>query len=77
MEKHKSKMVSTENQLVDNLIEQIVQLRTDAKYTQSDVAKATGLTQAQISNLENGVIHPGIDTVAKIAKFYNKKIELV
>lgn len=71
-----NRRVSNEEQLASNLIAQIIELRKLEGLTQSEVADGTGLTQAQISNIENGSTQPGITTLAKLAKYFNKEIRL-
>ena len=45
----------------------ITALRHDNHMTQKDLASRTGLTQANISNLEKGSSKPTIETLKKIA----------
>lgn len=45
----------------------IAELRTKKAMTQRDLAEASGVTQANINNIENGKYSVGIDVLAKIA----------
>ncbi|MBQ9302864.1 helix-turn-helix domain-containing protein [Butyrivibrio sp.] len=45
----------------------IIALRHENHITQKDLASRCGLTQANISNIENGTSKPTIDTLKKIA----------
>ena len=45
----------------------IIKLRKDQQMTQKDLAAKTGITQANISNLEKGISKPTIDSLKKIA----------
>lgn len=45
----------------------VVSLRRNNHMTQKDLAAKTGLTQANISNLEKGASKPTIDSLKKIA----------
>lgn len=45
----------------------ILSIRRENHLTQKELAKKTGLTQANISNLEKGLSKPTIDTLKRIA----------
>lgn len=45
----------------------IISIRRENHLTQKELAKKTGLTQANISNLEKGLSKPTIDTLKRIA----------
>lgn len=45
----------------------IKSIRKDNHFTQKEMAARTGLTQANISNLEKGTSKPTIDTLKRIA----------
>ena len=45
----------------------IIQLRHDSHMTQKELAAKCGITQANISNLENGTSKPTIESLKKIA----------
>ena len=47
--------------------EAIVSLRREQHMTQKELAVKTGLTQANLSNLEKGISKPTIDSLRKIA----------
>lgn len=47
--------------------EAIIKLRKEQHMTQKELAGKTGLTQANISNLEKGTSKPTIDSLKKIA----------
>ena len=44
--------------------------RTDAGYTQIQVADSTGISQSIISNIENGNREPSIETLGTLIDFY-------
>jgi len=58
------------------LIKQLIQLRNSYNLSQSELAKKIGTTQAVISRIENGTTNIGIDFIDRIAKAFNKKVEL-
>lgn len=47
--------------------ELVISARNRAGMTQKELAKKSGLTQSNISNIEKGVTHPTIDSLKKIA----------
>jgi predicted transcriptional regulator len=58
------------------VIEQLIKLRNSYNLTQSQLANKIGTTQAVISRIENGSTNIGIDFLEKIAKAFNKKVDL-
>lgn len=48
--------------------------RKESGLTQKQLAKKSGLTQANISNLEKGTSHPTIDSLKKIADAIGKRL---
>lgn len=52
----------------------VIKARKESGLTQSQLAEKSGLTQANISNIEKGSIHPTIDSLQKIAAAVNKKL---
>lgn len=56
---------------------QVIELREKHGLTHVDLAYATGLTQAQISKIERGVINPTTTTLAKIGEALNADLCLV
>jgi len=58
------------------LIKQLIKLRNNYNMSQSDLAKKIGTTQAVISRIENGTTNIGIDFIDRIAKAFDKKVEL-
>ena len=63
--------------LIGDFAKELHELRHEAGLTQEDVSLATGLTQAQISNIEHGLVNPRLDTIIRLAQFYNKSLRLV
>ena len=50
--------------------------RTEQHITQRQLAAKTGLTQADISRIENGEANPTLQTLKKIADGLGKKLEI-
>jgi predicted transcriptional regulator len=59
-----------------NIIKQLIKLRNAYNLTQTQLAKKIGTTQAVISRIENGTVNIGIDFLEKVARAFNKKVEL-
>ena len=54
----------------------IAESRKMAGMTQKELAEKSGLKQANISRLENGVVSPSVETLEAIAKGLGKKLEI-
>ena len=52
----------------------IIELRHDSHMTQKELATKSGITQANISNLENGTAKPTIDSLKKIANALDMRL---
>lgn len=52
----------------------LINERTNSGYTQKQLAEKTGLSQANISRIENGQASPSIATLKKIADSIGKKL---
>lgn len=52
----------------------LINERTHSGYTQKQLAEKTGLSQANISRIENGQASPSIATLKKIADSIGKKL---
>lgn len=55
----------------------IAQLRAEKNMTQADLAKASGVTLANISRIERGQYSPGLDVLTKIADALGAQIDIV
>lgn len=60
-----------------SLITQLISRRIDKGLTQKELADRTGLKQSAIARLESETIIPKVDTLNKIAKELDLKLELV
>ena len=58
------------------IIKQLIKLRNSYNLSQTQLAKKIGTTQSVISRIENGSVNIGIDFLEKVAKAFNKKVEL-
>jgi predicted transcriptional regulator len=58
------------------IIKQLIKLRDTYNLSQTQLAKKIGTTQAVISRIENGTTNIGIDFLEKIARAFDKKVEL-
>ena len=54
--------------------EMVIKARNEADLTQKELAQRSGLTQANISNIEKGVRCPTIETLRKIADATGKRL---
>ena len=51
-----------------DVIRAIVNARTSQNLTQNELAKRTGINQADISNLENGTRNPSVNLLKRLAE---------
>lgn len=58
----------------EEIREQVVKAREEAHLTQKDLARLSGLTQSNISNIESGSNKPTIATIKKIADALGKRL---
>jgi transcriptional regulator with XRE-family HTH domain len=61
---------------VMRITQTLVQLRRDKKLTQRDLAELTGITQPDISRLENGRANPSLRTLCSIARGLGMKLHV-
>ncbi len=57
-----------------NIGDRIRDLRQKLKFTQTDVAKGTGIPQSNLSEFETGKLQPKIETLVKIAHFFGMTV---
>lgn len=53
------------------------QARMQAGYTQKTVCEYFGWSIARLSEYENNKVTPGIDTIEKLARLYNKEFVMI
>jgi DNA-binding XRE family transcriptional regulator len=59
------------------LINDMIELRKAENLTQSQLSERSGVSQPEISRIENGAINPTIGTMARIANGLGARIGLV
>ena len=58
------------------LIESIIIARKEKNLTQKELSQLTGITQADLSKIENGNANPSLSTLLKLAKGLGKKLQI-
>ena len=58
------------------VIREMIKAREEKNMTQIELSKLTGISQADISRLENGDANPTIEMLSRIAYAFGKKLEL-
>lgn len=58
------------------VIREMIKAREENNMTQIELSKLTGISQADISRLENGDANPTIGMLNRIAYAFGKKLEL-
>ena len=59
------------------LIRSLIKARSDRKITQQQLSKLTGITQSDISKIENGSANPSMKKLLKLALALNVKLQFV
>lgn len=62
--------------VISKLAVNLSQARADANLTQADLAKSTGIYQADISKIERGLANPSLSTLDRLAKGMGMKLEI-
>jgi predicted transcriptional regulator len=58
------------------VIRQLVKIRNTYDLSQAELAKKLNTTQSVISRIENGTVNIGIDFLEKLARAFDKKVEI-
>jgi len=58
------------------IMNEMLKLREKSGMSQSQLSKRTGITQPDISRLENGKANPSIATLKKVARAFGKKLQV-
>ena len=59
---------------VSSEVSRLIQLRLEARLTQSELAKAVGVSQAYIARIERGTLDPKLSIVSRITGFLTSSI---
>jgi transcriptional regulator with XRE-family HTH domain len=59
------------SKVIDFLAKEVKNRRKRAGLTQEEFSEATGISKAQISEIERGIANPGISILEKIAGFFH------
>lgn len=59
-----------------DIINAMIEARKSLKMTQKDLSEATGITQADISRIENGTRNPSIEMVKRLAAGMGMRLKL-
>lgn len=63
--------------MANNLPNELKRLRTNKKLKQREIAEAIGITERTYSNYETGQRQPDLDTMIRIADFYEISLDLL
>ena len=59
-----------------DIIQALIDARLQQHLTQKELSGRTGITQADISRIENGTRNPSLNMIKKLAKALNMQLEL-
>lgn len=60
--------------MMEDFARLLIKARREARMTQSDLAFATGIAQADISRMENGKGNPSLTTMDRLAEGLGKRL---
>ena len=58
------------------IMDEMLRLREETGMSQSQLSAKTGITQPDISKLENGNANPSLSTLKKVARAFGKKLRV-
>ena len=58
------------------VIKQLIKIRNTYNLSQAQLAEKLNTTQSVISRIENGTVNIGIDFLDKLARAFDKKVEI-
>ena len=76
LENPEVKAANDELQLEYDIIQAMIDVRKSQNMTQKDLARATGITQADISRIENGTRNPSLEMVKRLAAGMGMRLKL-
>ncbi len=59
-----------------DIIRALIDARKEQRLTQEELSKRTGITQADISRIENGTRNPSLDMIKRLAKGMGMRLRL-
>ncbi len=59
-----------------NIIQAMIDTRKKQNLTQKELSRRTGITQADISRIENGTRNPSLDMLKRLAKGMGMRLKL-
>lgn len=59
-----------------NIIQAMIDARREQEMTQEELSRRTGITQADISRIENGTRNPSLEMVKRLAKGLGMRLKL-
>ena len=59
-----------------SIMQAVIDARKESGLTQQQLAERTGITQADISKLENGNANPSLKTLQRLASAMDKKLKI-
>ena len=58
------------------IIREMLESRTESNISQQELSKITGITQSDISKIENGVANPSLSTLKRLAAAFGKRVQI-
>lgn len=58
------------------IIREMLDSRIENNISQQELSKITGITQSDISKIENGVANPSLSTLKRLAAAFGKRVQI-
>ena len=76
IENDETETFQAEYDILNEIRESIIEIRKSANISQKELSQKTGITQANISKIENGRYIPSIPVLKRIADGLNKRLSV-
>ena len=58
------------------IMREMLDSRTENKISQQELSRLTGITQSDISKIENGIANPSLNTLKRLAAAFGKRVQI-
>ena len=58
------------------IMREMLDSRTENKISQQELSRITGITQSDISKIENGIANPSLNTLKRLAAAFGKRVQI-
>ena len=58
------------------IMREMLDSRTASNISQQELSRITGITQSDISKIENGIANPSLNTLKRLAAAFGKRVQI-